>query len=56
MALTYAHMGDRQQTLKWLDFSLEHHCDGLQFLKTEPIYDSLRDDPKFKNLTSRLHL
>lgn len=52
----YAHMGDKERTLQWLDWGFQHHCDGLQFLKAEPIYDSLRDDPKFKKLVAQLQL
>lgn len=52
----YAHMGDREQTLQWLDWGFQHHCDGLQFLKAEPIYDNLRDDPRFKALVTQLQL
>jgi TolB-like protein/DNA-binding winged helix-turn-helix (wHTH) protein/Flp pilus assembly protein TadD len=55
-SLTYAHMGDKQQTLKWLDFSFEHHCDGLQFLRAEPIYDMLREDPRYRELVARMRL
>jgi tetratricopeptide (TPR) repeat protein len=52
----YAHMRDRGRTLAWLNWGYENHCDGLQFLKVEPIYDAFRDDPRFKELISRLGL
>lgn len=52
----YAHMGDKEHTLQWLDWGFQHHCDGLQFLKAEPIYDSLQSDPKFRKLISQLQL
>ena len=51
-----AHMGDRQRTLQWLNYGFEHHCDGLQFLKAEPIYDMVREEPKYKELVARLKL
>jgi hypothetical protein len=34
----------------------QHHCDGLQFLKAEPIYENLQGDAKFQELVSRLRL
>jgi TolB-like protein/DNA-binding winged helix-turn-helix (wHTH) protein/Tfp pilus assembly protein PilF len=52
----YAHMGDRERTLQWLDWGFQHHCDGLQFLKAEPIYEYLQDDPRFKKLITQLRL
>jgi hypothetical protein len=42
--------------LQWLDWGFQHHCDGLQFLKAEPIYENLQDDPKFKKLITQLRL
>ena len=55
-SMIYAHMGDKEQTLEWLNWGLQHHCDGLQFLKTEPIYDNIQDDARFKELVTRLSL
>jgi len=53
---TSAHLGNRETTLDLLEWGFQHHCDGLQFLKVEPIYDNLRDDARYKNLLSRLGL
>jgi TolB-like protein/DNA-binding winged helix-turn-helix (wHTH) protein/Tfp pilus assembly protein PilF len=55
-SLIYAHIGDKQRTLALLDSGYQHHCDGLQFLKTEPVYDDLRTEPKYKELVARLQL
>jgi TolB-like protein len=51
-----AHLGDTERTLQLLKYGLEHHCDGLQFLATEPIYDKFRSDPRFQSLLQRLNL
>jgi len=51
-----AHLGNRETTLHLLEWGFQHHCDGLQFLKTEPIYDNLRDDARYKKLISQLGL
>jgi TolB-like protein/DNA-binding winged helix-turn-helix (wHTH) protein len=51
-----AHLGDAERTLQLLNYGLEHHCDGLQFLATEPIYDKFRRDPRFESLLKHLNL
>jgi hypothetical protein len=35
-------------------WGFEQHCDGLRFLKVEPVYDALRDDRKFEELMAKL--
>jgi TolB-like protein/lipoprotein NlpI len=54
--IPYAHVGDRERTLSLLEQGFQHHCDGLQFLATEPIYDKFRADPRFQSLLHRLNL
>jgi hypothetical protein len=46
--LIYAHLKDKEKTLQHLEYGFEHHCDGLQFLKVEPVYDFLRQEPRYK--------
>jgi len=55
-AMYYAHMGEKNKAVEQLDLGYQQHCDGLQFLNVEPVFDSLRDDPRFKRLLVRLRL
>ncbi len=55
-AMYYAHMGDKDKALEQLNLGYQQHCDGLQFLKVDPVYDGLRDDPRFRKLVTRLRL
>ena len=48
--------GKKENAIKQLQFAYRQHCNGLQYLKVEPIYDSLRDDPRFNDLLARLRL
>ena len=52
----YAHTGDQEQAMQALVQSFDHHCDGLQFLKTNPVFDPLREDPRCRELISKLKL
>ena len=55
-AMYYAHMGDKNRSLEQLNLAYQQHCDGMQFLNIEPVYDDLRDDPRFKEILSKLRL
>ena len=51
-----AHLGDKARTLDLLESGVQSHCDGLQFLRVEPIYDIVRDDPRYEALLERMRL
>jgi len=55
-AMYYAHRGEKNKAVEQLNLGYQQHCDGLQFLKVEPVFDSLRDDPRFKGLLVQLRL
>jgi hypothetical protein len=42
--------------MQMLEQSFDHHCDGLQFLKTNPVFDPLQADPRYRELISKLKL
>jgi TolB-like protein/DNA-binding winged helix-turn-helix (wHTH) protein/Tfp pilus assembly protein PilF len=52
--LIYAHLKNKNETLTRLEHGFENRCDGLQFLEVEPMYDFIRDDPRYKSLLARL--
>jgi len=56
VAWIYMHLGDKEKALEYLTRGFQQHCGGLQALKADPLYDGLRDDPRFKDLMSRLRL
>jgi tetratricopeptide (TPR) repeat protein len=56
MANVYGHVGDKERTLEFLNQGFQQHCGGLSFLNVDPLYDGLREDPKFKELIKRLRL
>jgi TolB-like protein/tetratricopeptide (TPR) repeat protein len=55
-AIFYAHVGDKERAMQMLVQSFDHRCDGLQFLKANPVFDPLRDDPRYHELISKLKL
>ena len=54
MGRIYGSMKDKEQTFAWLEKAYEeHHADMIE-LTTEPCFDSVRSDPRFKKLLSRV--
>lgn len=56
IAWIYIALGDKDQAFAWLDKACDEHNGGLPYLKTEPVYDSLRSDPRFANVMRRVNL
>jgi TolB-like protein/tetratricopeptide (TPR) repeat protein len=52
----YAGLGDRDQTMKWLEKAYQEQTDYLINLKVDPMADPLRSDPRFKDLLRRIGL
>jgi DNA-binding winged helix-turn-helix (wHTH) protein/tetratricopeptide (TPR) repeat protein len=56
--LAYPHIGrgDKDRVFELLDKAYEERSGLLVYLKVEPIFDSLRDDPRFDDLLRRMDL
>jgi len=53
-AESYALLGQRQQAMAALEKSYEAREPGLIYLKVDPVWDSLRQDPAFQSLEHRM--
>ena len=56
VAAIYAGLGDTAQALGWLERAIETRGVGLIFLAVEPMYDSLRGDPRMAEMIQRIGL
>ncbi|HEX8652188.1 MAG TPA: protein kinase [Pyrinomonadaceae bacterium] len=54
IAAIYATLGDKEQTLAWLDKSFENHTPTLRRLKVDPQFDLLHSDPRFAEMLRRV--
>jgi tetratricopeptide (TPR) repeat protein len=52
----YTRAGMKDEALKWLEKAYEAHDVNVTYLGVDPIFDDLRDDPRFKDLMRRLNL
>jgi TolB-like protein len=53
-AVIYGQWGDRAKALKWLDTAMRLHDSGLVQLKTDPLMDPLRQEPRFQAIERAL--
>jgi tetratricopeptide (TPR) repeat protein len=58
LAAIYAYLGlgDKPQALLYLERDYEAHATTVASLAVEPIYDSIRSEPRFVDLMRRVHL
>ncbi len=56
MALAHAGLGEKEMGFVWLEKALEEHDVWLVWLKREPRFDVLRNDPRFEHLLRRIGL
>jgi len=54
VALVYNGLGERDKTLEWLEKGYQHRDARMMFLKVEPKWNNLRDDPRFQELLRKL--
>jgi tetratricopeptide (TPR) repeat protein len=55
-ALVYAGLGKQDEAFQWLEQSYRDHDSSITRLKVDPLFDSLRSDPRFAELTRRVGL
>ncbi|MBK5296317.1 MAG: protein kinase [Vicinamibacteria bacterium] len=55
-ALVYAGLGDRDRAFQWLDKAYDERSNRLAYLGREPVWQSLRSDPRFAALLARIGL
>jgi len=52
----YMRLGQREQALEWLEKAYEEHDSGLVSIGVEPMFDSIRSEPRFKEIVRRMKL
>ena len=53
-AKVYIGLGDKDQAFAWLEKGYQQRDFWLTFLRGDPIFDSLRSDPRFQDLLHRI--
>jgi serine/threonine-protein kinase len=56
IATLYAYAGEKDRALNWLEIAYEEQMQDLIYLNVQPKWDSLRGDPRFLDLLSKMNL
>jgi tetratricopeptide (TPR) repeat protein len=56
VAVAHLGLGDKDKVFWWLEKAYAERDEGLMWLKIDPIYDDLRNDPRFVDLLKRINL
>ena len=54
-SIVYAHLGEIDEALSWLQRAFDERSAYLRLLKVEPVFDPLRADPRFQALLARMN-
>jgi len=55
IAFIYTGLGEKDKAFEWLEKTYEQREAWLDLLQIEPMYDSLRSDPRFQDLLERMN-
>jgi tetratricopeptide (TPR) repeat protein len=56
MAIVCAAVGERKEALNWLEKAYQQHSPAMTWLKTDPRFDTIRQEPEFQVLMRRVGL
>ena len=52
----YLGLGDKDQAFAWFERAVQEQSNVLKYVKVFPVFDEVRDDPRFKDLVRRVGL
>jgi adenylate cyclase len=55
-AIVHVGLDEHDQALDWLEKAFEERFNRLAYLRREPVWDSLRQQPRFQALLHRINL
>lgn len=56
LAIVYAELQEKEEALRWLEEGYEERSAWIVYLNTDPRYDSLRSELRFRDLLRRMKL
>ncbi len=56
IATIYAALGDADQVFAWLDRAIQQPVAGCWLVRWNPVFDSIRGDPRYAAFMRRLNL
>ncbi|MDH2901347.1 MAG: adenylate/guanylate cyclase domain-containing protein [archaeon] len=56
LAVACCGLGDKEATIEWLEKAFDQRAGGLFKINVDPMFDSLRDEPRFQELVRKIGL
>jgi hypothetical protein len=56
IARVYTALGDRDMAMNWLNKAVERKSFSVWFIRVDPFFDALHEDPRFQELLQRIGL
>jgi len=56
LATLYTRAGKNDEALEWLENAYDAHDANMPYISVDPIFDTLRDEPRFQDLLQRMNL
>ena len=56
VAMVYAGLGNTEEALTWIERAWDERSLWIVYLKVDPVFDSIRGEPRFQHLIDRLKL
>jgi hypothetical protein len=56
LAMFYTRLGDHKRAMDYLERAYQEHSGDMVFIRAEPCYAPLRDEPRFQALVRRIGL
>lgn len=53
IAMMYSALGKTDETIAWLQKGIEQHDPKIAFIKVQPVFNNLRNDPRFQDVMRR---
>lgn len=55
LAAVYAGLGENGRAIEWLERAFDEHCGMLTWVRHDPVWDGLREEPRFQDLVRRMN-
>jgi eukaryotic-like serine/threonine-protein kinase len=55
-AIVYIGLGEKDHAFQWLEKAYEVHSNQVEYLLIDPLYDPIRNDPRFSKLVKKIGL
>jgi len=56
IATLYCRAEKKEEALEWIEKAYEEHDSNMPYISVDPIFDFLRDEPRFHNLLKKMDL